>query len=138
MNVKGQHSTVGVIPGGTANVWAGEVGVPVDPVKSALTLVNSEARKVDIGHVEVEGLTFPGAAQNDHAVDQINPPRKGNKSRKGKASSKARHHFLLMAGLGVCTPGFGYLCKPPYYPRRPPAAGLSPTEEPTKQHPLSL
>ena len=61
MNAKGQHSVVGVIPGGTANVWASEIGIPVDPVKSALTLVNSEAHKVDIGHVEVESLTFPDA-----------------------------------------------------------------------------
>src|SRR6266567_6268248 len=59
MSAKGQHSIVGVIPGGTANVWASEIGIPIDPVKSSLTLVNSEARKVDIGHVEVESLTFP-------------------------------------------------------------------------------
>src|SRR5947199_3982351 len=58
MNAKGQHSIVGVIPGGTANVWASEVGIPVDPVKAALILINSEARKVDIGHVDVESLTF--------------------------------------------------------------------------------
>ena len=32
MNVKGQQSIVGVIPGCTANVWAGEVGIPVGPV----------------------------------------------------------------------------------------------------------
>src|SRR5438093_6337867 len=59
MNAKGQQSIVAVIPGGTTNVWASEVGIPVDPVKASLTLVNSEARKVDIGHVEVESLTFP-------------------------------------------------------------------------------
>jgi len=35
MNAKGQHSIVGVIPGGTANVWAGEIGIPGDPVKAA-------------------------------------------------------------------------------------------------------
>src|SRR5712692_2640335 len=57
MHAKGQHSIVGLIPGGTANVWAGEIHVPGDPVKAALTLVASDARTVDIGHVEVEGLT---------------------------------------------------------------------------------
>jgi YegS/Rv2252/BmrU family lipid kinase len=138
MNVKGQHSTVGVIPGGTTNVWAGEVGVPVDPVKSALTLVNSEARKVDIGHVEVEGLTFPGAAQNDHAVDQINSPRKGNKSRKGKASSKARHHFLLMAGLGIDAAVMGHVSKPLKYRIGRLAVGISATEELPKQYPFPI
>src|SRR5437868_12270910 len=65
MNAKGQHSIVGVIPGGTANVWADEIGIPNDPVKAALTLVNSEVRKVDIGHVEVGSLTFSDETQND-------------------------------------------------------------------------
>src|SRR5437764_1392726 len=88
MNAKGQHSIVGVIPGGTANVWASEVGIPIDPVKSALTLVNSEARKVDIGHVEVESLTFPDIQNsgNQSAIDGTNG-KKGRK-KKVKASSK--------------------------------------------------
>src|SRR5436305_5823583 len=77
MNAKGQHSIVGVIPGGTANVWASEVGIPVDPVKASLTLVNSEARKVDIGHVEVESLTFPdtSAAQQQPTGDNQDKKR---------------------------------------------------------------
>ncbi len=41
MNAKGQHSVVGVIPGGTANVWASEVSIPDDAVKAALALVES-------------------------------------------------------------------------------------------------
>jgi diacylglycerol kinase family enzyme len=64
LNAKGHQSVVGVIPGGTANVWAGEVGVPVDPVKASLSLVNSEARKIDVGHVQVASLTFLAAAEN--------------------------------------------------------------------------
>ncbi len=50
MNAGRRQSIVGVIPGGTTNVWAAEIGVPHDPVQAALTLINSEARKVDIGH----------------------------------------------------------------------------------------
>src|SRR5947209_6914767 len=100
MNVKGHQSIVGVIPGGTANVWAAEIGVPNDPVKAALTLCNSEVHRVDIGHVEVQGLTFPDVAQDDSNKRQ---QKKGQKARKRevKAPSKARHHFLLMAGLGI-------------------------------------
>ena len=49
MNAKGQHSTVGVIPGGTANVWAGEIGIPVDPVKASLTLINSDTSSSNHG-----------------------------------------------------------------------------------------
>jgi len=58
MSARGCSSMIGVIPGGTANVWAAEIGLPNDPLKAALTLLNSEARKIDIGHVEVRGPTF--------------------------------------------------------------------------------
>ena len=58
MNARKRSSAIGVIPGGTANVWAAEIGVPSDPVKAALALVDSETRKIDIGHVEVQGLVF--------------------------------------------------------------------------------
>src|SRR6476646_2617433 len=79
MAAKRRRSIVGVIPGGTANVWAHEIGLPEDPVKASLLLINSEGRKVDLGHVEVE--------------------RQG-RERKSRPASRGRHHFLLMAGLG--------------------------------------
>jgi diacylglycerol kinase family enzyme len=46
----GGKSLVGDIPGGTFNEWAGTISVPENPVKAALTIVNSDARKVDLGH----------------------------------------------------------------------------------------
>src|SRR3954454_12179710 len=60
---RGQQSIVGVIPGGTVNVWAGEISVPGDPVNAALALIDSDTREVDLGHVEVEGLAFPDVPQ---------------------------------------------------------------------------
>jgi len=78
---------VGVIPGGTANVWAHEVGIPEDPVKAALFLVNSEGRKVDLGYVESDS----GAAT----------PETVDREEKHGFASGGRHHFLLMAGLGI-------------------------------------
>ena len=78
---------VGVIPGGTANVWAHEIGLSEDPVKASLLLINSEDCKVDVGHVAVDSLPFaPG--KKDEANEQ-------------PQSRRGRHHFLLMAGLGV-------------------------------------
>lgn len=65
---KGYHSTVGVIPGGTVNLWATELGIPFDPIKAALTLVMSHTGKVDVGHVEVEGFIFPGTTQGKDNV----------------------------------------------------------------------
>jgi YegS/Rv2252/BmrU family lipid kinase len=78
---------VGVIPGGTANVWAHEIGMSEDPVKASLLLINSEGCKVDVGHVEVDFLPFA--------------PRKKDRQKKERRASRGRHHFLLMAGLGM-------------------------------------
>ncbi|HXD23545.1 MAG TPA: YegS/Rv2252/BmrU family lipid kinase, partial [Gemmatimonadaceae bacterium] len=82
-----RDTAVGVIPGGTANVWAAEVGIPSDPVRAARTLVESSVRQVDVGHVGVESLTL-GA--DSSARDRLAASARG-----------ARRHFLLMAGLGV-------------------------------------
>ena len=133
MNTKGQHSIVGVIPGGTANVWAGEIGVPGDPVKAALVLYNSEARKVDVGHVEVEGLTFPGTTQDDQQHNGSKPNKK-----KVKASPRARHHFLLMAGLGIDAAIMEHVSKPLKYRIGPLAVGVSAAKEVPEQHPFPV
>ena len=87
MAAKRRRTIVGVIPGGTANVWASEIGMPEDPVKAALLLVNSEGRKVDLGHVEVDAAPHP--------------PRTTDRRRKHRLASGRTHHFLLMAGLGL-------------------------------------
>ncbi len=137
MNAKGQHSIVGVIPGGTANVWASEVGIPVDPVKSSLTLVNSEARKVDIGHVEVESLTFPDTPTAQQQSSGDSQDKKGH-TKKVKATSKAKHHFLLMAGLGIDAAIMGHVSKPLKYKLGPLAVGITAAEELPKQHPFPV
>jgi YegS/Rv2252/BmrU family lipid kinase len=79
MAAKKSRSIVGVIPGGTANVWAHEIGMPEDPIKAALLLINSEGRRVDLGHVD---------------VDYLGQKKEGT-------TSGGRRHFLLMAGLGL-------------------------------------
>jgi YegS/Rv2252/BmrU family lipid kinase len=127
MNTREQHSIVAVIPGGTANVWAGEIGVSNDPVQAALALYNSEARKVDIGHVEVEGLTLPGTTQDDQQHN-------GSTLNKKKASPRARHHFLLMAGLGIDAAIMEHVSKPLKYRVGPLAVGVSAAKELPEQH----
>jgi len=95
-------SIVGVLPGGTANVWAGEVSFPADPVQAALTLVSSENRKVDVGHLDISTLTFLSATQEDAEHPPVQDvPGKIAQVRKIKTSVKGKHHFLLMAGLGL-------------------------------------
>jgi hypothetical protein len=56
-------------------------------VQASLLLVNSEGRKVDLGHVEA---SFPPLA-----------PRTKDRQKKERVASGGRHHFLLMAGLGI-------------------------------------
>src|SRR5258708_11514024 len=133
MHAKGQHSIVGLIPGGTANVWAGEINMPGDPVKAALTLVDSDARKVDLGHVEVEDVAFPNTPQDDHH-------QQGKQSRKknAKATSKAKHHFLLMAGLGIDAAVMRHVSKPLKYQVGALAVGVSAAKELPTQHPFPV
>jgi YegS/Rv2252/BmrU family lipid kinase len=133
MNTKGQNSIVGLIPGGTANVWSGEIGVPGDPVKAALALVDSDVRKVDIGHIEVESLTFPETTQDNQQQNH-----KESQKKKTKATPKAKHHFLLMAGLGIDAAVMGHVSKPLKYRIGPLAVGASAAKELPKQHPFAV
>jgi YegS/Rv2252/BmrU family lipid kinase len=86
MAAKRHGCIVGVIPGGTANVWAHEIGMSEDPVKASLLLINSEGCRVDVGNVAVDSLFVPGN-------------RNGQKEE--RQARRGRNHFLLMAGLGV-------------------------------------
>jgi YegS/Rv2252/BmrU family lipid kinase len=87
MAAKRRRSIVGLIPGGTANVWAHEIGLPDDPVKASLLLVDGDGRKVDLGHVEVDSVRTRSMI--------VDPPRKP------RLPPGRRPHFLLMAGLGI-------------------------------------
>jgi diacylglycerol kinase family enzyme len=80
------NCTVGVLPGGTANQWAHEIGLPAHPVDAAHALLSCTTRKADIGHVAVQELGFPLATLEQQGA---------------VSSSTARDHFLLTAGLGL-------------------------------------
>jgi YegS/Rv2252/BmrU family lipid kinase len=95
---KGQRKIIGVIPGGTANQWAAETSVPVDPVKAALALIDSNVRTVDLGRIQVQEIKFPNLTQESQQQQQ-----KGQKARKSKAKQPPgrENYFLLTAGLGI-------------------------------------
>jgi YegS/Rv2252/BmrU family lipid kinase len=128
-----QQSIIGVIPGGTVNVWASEIQVPCDSVNAALTLVDSNTRKVDIGHVEVEGLTFLDVLQDDLQQHEKKPRKK-----QGKVISKGRQHFLLMAGLGIDAAVMGHVSRPLKYRIGPLAVGVAAAKEVLTQHPFPV
>ena len=125
MSTKDHKSIVGIMPGGTANVWAGEIGVPLDPVKAALALVSSQIRKVDVGRIEVHSVAFPG---EEPIVISAKAKKKALKE-----SSRVRHHFLLMAGLGIDAAIMNGVSKPLKYRIGPLAVGLSAAKEISEQ-----
>lgn len=53
--VAGTDIAVGVLPGGTANVWAHEMGISEKLPQAAMQLVTATRRRVDVGHVDVNG-----------------------------------------------------------------------------------
>ncbi len=70
--VMGSEVAVGSLPGGTANLWAHEVGISSRLRVAALQLASAERRRVDVGHVTINerhgqyfmlvaGLGFDGA-----------------------------------------------------------------------------
>ena len=91
MQSKERKSIVAVLPGGTANQWPHEISMPVDPIQAALALINSEVRKVDVGRMRVEKITFPGKGEQQSE----------QKQEKGKKHKRPEYYFLLTAGLGI-------------------------------------
>jgi YegS/Rv2252/BmrU family lipid kinase len=45
----GTDTALAVLPGGTANVWAKEAGIPKDPSKAMCVILSGERRLVDLG-----------------------------------------------------------------------------------------
>jgi YegS/Rv2252/BmrU family lipid kinase len=137
MSSEKHASIIGVIPGGTANVWAADIGVPSDPVQAALALCNSEARKIDIGHVEVQGLSFPGTSRDDQEPQQKKNDKRVQK-KEVKETSRAKHHFMLWAGLGFDAAIMEHVSKALKYRVGLLAVGLAVVEELPKQHPFPI
>ncbi|HEY6284656.1 MAG TPA: hypothetical protein VIX20_03255, partial [Ktedonobacteraceae bacterium] len=94
-----------------------------------------EYRKIDIGHVEVQGLSFPGTIQDDHVGAKFIAPKKGKQT---KATTKAKHYFMLMAGLGMDAAIMGHVSKSLKYRVGALAVGLSAVEELPKHHPFPV
>ena len=97
MQSKKQTSVVGVLAGGTANQWPHEISMPLDPIKAALALINSDVRKVDVGRITVQSIVFPGASQEQ----QVAQEEEEEKAKKAKKKDKLEYYFLLTAGLGI-------------------------------------
>ncbi len=70
----GSTTALGVIPSGTVNVWAREVGIPLDEVGARDVLVHGQTRSIDLGKINeryfllMVGIGIDGAVT--HAVEK--------------------------------------------------------------------
>ena len=133
LNAKGK-SIVGVIPGGTANLWATEIGLPTDdPVKAVLALLDSEVRRVDVGRGTVAGVTLPVPPGEDEARE-----RSGGDDAPARKRAITRSYFLLMAGLGLDAVVMQGVSKPLKHKIKQLAVGLSAVKELPAYRPFPL
>ena len=62
----GSETALGVLPGGTVNVWARELGIPLDDIGARKVLVHGQTRRIDLGCVNgryfllMVGIGFDG------------------------------------------------------------------------------
>ena len=71
---------VAMIPAGTANVLAHELGVPLDPVKALSIALKGSVRRVDLGTVQGRGrhhfLLMTGIGVDAYIVSRIRPKKR--------------------------------------------------------------
>ncbi|MFL5698928.1 MAG: diacylglycerol/lipid kinase family protein [Ktedonobacteraceae bacterium] len=70
----GSETVLGVLPAGTANVWARDTNIPLDYASAREVLVHGKTRRVDLGHVNgryfllMAGIGFDGEVT--HAIEK--------------------------------------------------------------------
>jgi len=73
----GSETALAVIPGGTANVWAKEVGIPRDPLKAIAIAHWGESRRIDLGRAgERHFLLMAGLGFDGHVIQCLSPAAK--------------------------------------------------------------
>jgi YegS/Rv2252/BmrU family lipid kinase len=78
----GTNVAIGVLPGGTANLWAHEIGVSLDLERAARQLVTAQRRRADVGHFTINGkkgqhfMLMAGLGLDANVVDRLSKPLK--------------------------------------------------------------
>jgi YegS/Rv2252/BmrU family lipid kinase len=78
----GTDVAVGVLPGGTVNLWARELGVSTDLEQAALQLIDAQRRRVDVGRVTINGrrgrhfLLMAGLGFDGAVIARVSKPLK--------------------------------------------------------------
>jgi diacylglycerol kinase (ATP) len=95
----GSKTTLGVIPSGTVNVWAREVGIPLDFAGARDVLISGQRRRIDLGKINDDyfllmvGIGIDGEVI--HAVEKKSAKRFG-----------VLGYLFLGAWLGLGYPAF--------------------------------
>lgn len=71
----GSTTALGVLPMGTVNVWAREIGLPSQPLAAAQALVEGDLRRVDLGLAGDRYFLLMAGAGFDGAVTGLVEPR---------------------------------------------------------------
>lgn len=59
----GTDAVLGLVPGGTGNLLAGNLRVPTSPVQAAELIIRGQARRIDLGRIErADGVHYFGVA----------------------------------------------------------------------------
>ena len=83
--------TIGLIPSGTGNDFAGRMGISLDPEKAILRILDGEAKPVD--YIEVSGTRCMNVAGLGIDVDVL------ERCRKGKMKGKIKYLLSLIKSL---------------------------------------
>ncbi len=78
----GTNVAVGVLPGGTANLWAHEIGVSMDLTRATQQMIGAQRRRIDVGHIAINGksaqhfLLMAGLGIDAMVVSELNKDHK--------------------------------------------------------------
>jgi YegS/Rv2252/BmrU family lipid kinase len=78
----GTTVAVGVLPGGTVNLWARELGISMKPKQAAVQLVGAVRRRMDVGHVTINGrrgthfVLMAGLGFDGAVISRVSKPLK--------------------------------------------------------------
>lgn len=95
----GSETTLGVLPSGTVNVWAREIGIPLDIAGARNVLLHGQTRRIDLGHTPghyfllMAGVGLDGEVTN--AVEKKPAKRFG-----------VLGYLLMSAWFGLSYPSF--------------------------------
>lgn len=77
MSEPGCTAALAVIPGGTANIWAKETGIPRDPERAVQTMLAGARRRVDLGRAgQRYFLLMAGIGLDAEIVPRVSPALK--------------------------------------------------------------